>query len=263
MKICQNCDTQAIGGYCHKCGQQTNITRLNFVDFFRELMDTLWGLDHGLFFTLKRLVYSPKEAIRGYLAGKRKAMIKPLQYLVIVSAFALAVSHGVHYLFKDHSALAKKTEKKLAPASLENESTLYQMGARFSKIGTQNLGLLLLGFVPFGALFSFWFFKKANLNYWEHLVVNVYIVAQLNIVIVFFTLLQLFRWTGSDFWKHFFAVQRDLDLALIAIMGIMSLYLFRLFPEYGSFPRSIRALGAPFFSAISFFLMGLLIEYLV
>lgn len=263
MKICQNCDAQTIGRYCHKCGQQTDITRLNFADFFRELMDTLWGLDHGLLFTLKKLVYFPKEAIRGYLDGKRKSMIKPLQYLVLVSALTLAVSHGVHYLFKNHSGLTTTTVKKSVRVSHENESTLYQMGARFSKIGAQNLGLLLLGFIPFAALFSFWFFKKSNLNYWEHLVINVYIVAQLNIVIVFFVLLQFFRWTDSGFWKRFFAVQRDLDLASIAMMGIMSLYLFRLFPEYGVFPRSIRALGVLFFSVISFFLMGLLIEYWV
>jgi hypothetical protein len=56
---CKNCGQIVDGKYCCNCGQNTNITKINFANFINEVSESVFQIDKGLFYTLIELIVRP------------------------------------------------------------------------------------------------------------------------------------------------------------------------------------------------------------
>ncbi len=92
LRRCRDCDSEAPGLYCPRCGQETRERRAPFVELLRELFDHL-SLDSKLPRSLCALLLQPGRLTEHYLAGRRTRYVKPLRmYLVLSVAFFLLFS---------------------------------------------------------------------------------------------------------------------------------------------------------------------------
>lgn len=157
IKACLNCDEKLLGDFCSHCGQSAKTHRFTLKHVFRH--DFLFAILHvnkGVLFSIKELFTRPGHSIREYINGKRVTHLNYFTLLVIV----LLVFSLVEQVTPFHYADLKETDKEI----LEGFETLLKKYPKF----------IYLGVIPFYALFSFIFFKKAKQNYAEHFVLNTF-----------------------------------------------------------------------------------------
>ena len=114
--------------------------------------------DKGIFYTIKEIFTRPGYAIKEYLEGKRVKHFKPIS-LVIILAGIWGLLY--HYLPSSdtHSVAENTTRISLISKWLRDHYSIAEL---------INL--------PFYALASFVVFRIYN--YWEHLVINAFLIAQ-------------------------------------------------------------------------------------
>lgn len=171
MSNCKNCDTVFEGKYCHECGQKANVKRITWRTVFSELIKkfTIW--DKGLMYTTVHLLKNPGEMARSYIAGHRVNYSKPLNYLLVVVGASLLV-------FSRESM-----QSAMSSIGANQQSNAYTDWV-FS-----NISLVYLMMIPFLALISRWFNKKADVNYAEHFVFYCYLMAGSTLISLPFTMI--------------------------------------------------------------------------
>jgi len=100
-KICKNCEEPVQQNFCSNCGQKTKVDRINLSNLVSDLMEDVFQLNRGLFFTIRELFIRPGEMITGFLEGHRKNYFKPIAYAIVLSTFYYLVSKaagGVTFL---------------------------------------------------------------------------------------------------------------------------------------------------------------------
>lgn len=172
MTICHNCESVVEGKFCSKCGQKANVKRITtravFSDFIKKI--TLW--DKGLLYTTLRLLKGPGLMARAYLSGHRVNFTKPLNYILIIAAISVLVF--------------PKNDLDEAMAGMSNNNRALTPG--YSDWIFSNVTIIYLMMIPFLAIVSRWFNKKADINYAEHFVFYCYLMAGCTIVTIPFTI---------------------------------------------------------------------------
>jgi hypothetical protein len=168
-QVCLNCNEPLQGNFCIHCGQSAKTHRFTLKHVFTH--DFLFAIIHvnkGLLFSIKEIFTRPGHSIREYTSGKRITHLNYFTLLVIVLlAFSL-----VEQLTPFHYADLMETDKEI----LERFETLLKKYPKF----------IYLGIIPFYALFSFIFFKRAKQNYAEHFVLNTFKTSALIILNILF-----------------------------------------------------------------------------
>ena len=164
MTTCKNCGTEFEGKYCPRCGQKASTRRIVTRDLFTDLIKKLIPWDKGFLFTLRRLMTSPGRMVRDYLNGHRVDHSKPLSFLFLVTAIVL-------FAF-NQDLFMRSMEVNTGQDIQGNQQVMGLTKWLFS-----HMSLVMLGLIPFLALCSKLFFRRDDINYAEHLVFNVYLMA--------------------------------------------------------------------------------------
>jgi hypothetical protein len=82
---CPNCGAEAIGAYCHACGQPQHVEHSIFSIFGKSASDAL-HLDHVLARTLVDLLRRPGGLISDVLRGRTRPYAKPIATLLLVAS---------------------------------------------------------------------------------------------------------------------------------------------------------------------------------
>lgn len=172
MTICQNCETAFEGKFCARCGQKANIKRITFRTVFSDLIKKLTLWDKGLMYTTVRLMKSPGKMARSYLNGHRVNFTKPLNYILIVVAVSVLVF--------------PRNELDQAMAGIGRHNRALTPG--YTDWVFSNITVIYLMMIPFLALVSRWFNRKADVNYAEHFVFYCYLMAGCTIITIPFTI---------------------------------------------------------------------------
>ncbi|MBL7827421.1 MAG: DUF3667 domain-containing protein [Saprospiraceae bacterium] len=141
---------------------------------FSEVLDKVLPLDRGVLFTAKELLLRPGEMLRGYLAGKRAKFTKPLQFLLVIGAISLV-------LFSK-SEFERGLEEGIRQGGAPEQEKVMFIQQKMGRFFTDHLTLVMMGIVPFLSLVGRWLYRKQDLNYAEHLVMNSYFVAGCSII---------------------------------------------------------------------------------
>ncbi|WP_411768366.1 DUF3667 domain-containing protein [Winogradskyella sp. A3E31] len=172
---CKNCkkDIGHESNYCSYCGARVIRNRLTFGNLLSHFSEEFLNYDNRFVQTIIAMVTKPEAVIRSYISGTRK------KYVNVISFFAIAITL---------SGLQMFLLQKFFPEALDF-SSISQPGTEDINKGIfdfiqeyQSIAMMLN--VPFYALISRIVFireKKFRYNYTEHLVVFMYILAQLSI----------------------------------------------------------------------------------
>lgn len=162
---CLNCDTPVEGKFCNECGQKTSVKRFTVSSVLHELPHSLFHVDKGI---LKNItaVTQPKETIFSYLNGKRAAYYNPFLFFIITTALVLFAEYAL--------GINLKMTIPINIGELTFDAGVW--------IGANRKYVFLLSLFVY-ALASWLMFKQsAQLNYAEHVVLNLFILSWGNII---------------------------------------------------------------------------------
>jgi hypothetical protein len=196
---CKNCNTATSGNFCSNCGQPVTTHRIDAHYFLHDIPHSILHVDKGFPFTFAQLIVRPAKALQEYLDGRRAKFFRPLAYVVLMSALCSVLISWIKRTATDHPAT-------------EHQSF-------FSHY--QSVFIFLM--IPVVSVCTYLAFKKSRYNFWEHMLINTYLAAQLNVLLVLiqlFLLLDLFT-TGSLFFSLIIFMTCFMTYYAVTFSGLM------------------------------------------
>lgn len=169
VQTCKNCNSVVDNKFCPVCGQKTSTSRFTMKHLLHDFIHGFFHVDHGIFYTAKKLAQNPGKMLREYLQGHRIRYFNPFTYILLVgglSAFLLPKVHWRSYFIDVGIIVKKSVDQEIWNSSLKHFSLR-----------------LLLG-IPLYALVTKLFYYKKKYNFSEHLIANTYIRAELSFFMI-------------------------------------------------------------------------------
>ena len=155
---CLNCNQNISSNYCDHCGQKASTHRYSVKHFIEhDFIHGVWHVDKGILFTLKALFTRPGHFVRDYIEGKRVNYFNFVSLLILIMAISAFLE--LHTTIKFADLMPKESQASV--------SSFEAFAAKYPK-------MFLVFTIPMYAFFSFIWFKKAKLNFTEHVVMNAY-----------------------------------------------------------------------------------------
>ena len=219
---CKNCGHSIVGKFCHYCGQNSKIGRIDLPNFLNEVTEGVFQINKGFFYTIRELFVRPGNSLREFLNGKRKSHFKPIAYVLTLSTlYFLIIQIANQNTWVDDLILGLVEAAKVSGANREIE--LPTILIWFSKNYAYSSLLLL----PLFSLASYLVFLKSGSNFLEHIVINSYITGQQAIfyslfaivgsifesdIVEVFALLVAMSYTCWVYWQFFSKGNRTLNI---------------------------------------------------
>ena len=140
---------------CNVCHRQITKKRLTLKFLVNDALKNMFNLERGLFYTIIELVKQPEVVIKDYLDGDRYSYMNPFRFLLVAASFYAIVVSVFGFSVEGIIEMEDGTPMDLG----------------FIK---EYSNLILLINVPLVALGSWLAFRRAKLNYAEHLVINAF-----------------------------------------------------------------------------------------
>jgi hypothetical protein len=204
---CKNCAfaLSVDDNFCTNCGAKVIRNRLTIKNLFEHFTEQFLNYDNKFFQTFLNMFRRPEDVIGSYISGTRK------KYVNVVSYFAIAITAAGLLLF----VLNKYFPEFMNMSSIAQKGTeeFNQKNLEFTQ---EYQSLLMMLYLPFYALISrLVFLNKKQYNYTEHLVIFMYITAQIALA-QFLLIIPLAFIRGIDFGI--------VSLLLIPLMIVFSAY---------------------------------------
>lgn len=196
-------------------------------------MHGLFHVDRGFFTTIRALFTTPGKSIREYISGKRARYFNYFTLLLLVVTFGHILS----------TISTVKLTDLMGPEMNNVGSALEEWSTKYPK-------LFAMPTIPVYALFSFLWFRRAGLNYTEHMVMNTYKIKGEFVIAMAFTILTIF-YTNL-------AVLRLLYNLVALASFIYSVWFFHSFFYKEGYTRSGRLFRSFMATVCLFILIGLL-----
>jgi hypothetical protein len=232
-KQCLNCEQAVSENYCQNCGQKTNthaITLKHF--FFHDIVHGVLHLEKGILLTLKETFTRPGQAALDYINGKRVKYYNVFYLILMLIGFNILTVHYYH---------------EINPSSVSKN---IGDGLKVMNFLSNNVKMVLLGFVPLIALNAFLIFRRLKLNLAEHFIIGGINLLGILVLCLFPNLLS------------FLGVFKEIK-SFISVLKIICFFLIFLFPfwtYYNAVFKRYSILG--FIWRILVFYMLLFIELL-
>ena len=168
--VCKNCGQRFDGTFCNYCGQKSSVRRIDSTYIIDEVTSNLFQVNRGLFYTIKELTVRPGKSINAFLAGKRKQHVKPLSYVLLTSALYVLTAHflGLNTFSQDF------TEGFTSGVTDEGNEAASVILSILNWL-TNNHTYSVLLTLPLFSTASYLAFKRSSYNFFEHLILNIYI----------------------------------------------------------------------------------------
>lgn len=209
---CLNCGNLLSDKYCEKCGQISTTHRFSLSHVFAH--DFLHGIFHihkGLLFTIKELFVRPGHAVREFIQGKRVIYFNYFTLLVMV------ITVGV--ILNEFTTTSLTEIIAPDPGAKEFTSVLEQFSRKYPRLFTFST-------IPIIACFSWFWFRKAKLNYAEHLVLNAYRASGELILNTCFTAISIFV-------RDMMILRSIYTVLIFSVIAYSITFYYQLFSAYG------------------------------
>ncbi|PAC30747.1 DUF3667 domain-containing protein [Flectobacillus sp. BAB-3569] len=179
---CRNCKEAITGNFCPNCGQR-RYKRINRAYVLEEIQDIFVDVNKGFFYSVLKILRNPGKTAREYMEGNRVDHYKPIALTFVLAGISIFVSVSLLNL---NDIMKKYTEQQHINSKL--------MSDIFAAISSYYAILMIL-LLPVFAFITRIPFKKLGHNYYEHIVMNSYVVSYYTLVsiIVLYPILFLFR----------------------------------------------------------------------
>lgn len=189
MANCLNCGNQITENFCSNCGQK-KYKRIDKKYIWDELQYTVFHTNKGLLYSIKTTLKNPGKTAKDFIEGNRVNHYKPILLVFVLSGIATFLTFKV-LNFKEIMANYFSQQKINSNLSTDMISLMSSYNS-----------LLMLLLIPIFALFTKIAFRKWGHNYYEHVVMNAYILTFYTLVSIIFVypILFLFRHSPNIFF---------------------------------------------------------------
>lgn len=183
---CKNCNELITGNFCSNCGQK-KYKRINKSYIWEELQYTILHTNKGFLYSIKSILKNPGKTAKEFIDGNRVNHYKPILMAFVLSGIST-------FLF--YKVLGFKDKISAFYAGQNMQSRLNADIITF--FATYNT-LIMLCLIPFFALLTKIAFKKWGQNYYEHIVMNAYILSSYTLIsiLLVYPLMFIFRNSSS------------------------------------------------------------------
>ena len=161
---CSNCNAVIDGNFCSSCGQK-KYNRIDKKYIWDEIQYTLLHANKGLLYSVKSIIKNPGKTAREFVEGKRIKHYKPILLVFLLSGISAFISF-------------KLVGFKELIQEVYSQKGMYSdfMGEALSFFASYS-SFTMLCLIPVFAIFSRIAFRKWGHNYYEHVVMNAYIIS--------------------------------------------------------------------------------------
>ena len=133
-KNCLNCQSEVIGRYCHKCGQENLEPKETVWHLVQHFFNDITHFDGKFFDTVRYLIKRPGFLSLEYMRGRRMSYLNPIRMYVFTSAIFFIILYSMTRpedmakgMGQDKSQKHSPSTKKLA--DLVADTTRYRKGS--------------------------------------------------------------------------------------------------------------------------------------
>lgn len=190
VENCQNCNEVITLSFCSNCGQK-KYKRVDRKYLWDEIQYTVIHTNKGFLYSVKSVLKNPGKTARQYIDGNRVSHYKPISLVFVLSGIATFLSYKV----------LKLKEVTNAYFSQQHLNSGFMNDAMSFMSSYTSLLMLLL--VPLFALTTKIAFRKWGHNYYEHVVMNAYILSfyTLASIVFVYPVMFLFRHDPAIFFE--------------------------------------------------------------
>jgi len=174
--ICKNCNHKFEGQFCSYCGQNSKVQKIDFKYLTHEFSNSILQVNNGFLYTIKELFVRPGHTIREFLAGKRVRHFKPLAFVLVTSTIYVLTSYITNsktVLGDFISGLSEGFDSQSQTLAFFHNTLLwFENNYAYSTLFT----LLFFSFA------SFIVYRKSGYNYFEHIILNLYLTGQQTVI---------------------------------------------------------------------------------
>lgn len=170
---CQNCNDIITKNFCTNCGQK-KFKRIDKKYLWDELQYTVLHTNKGLLYSVKKVLKNPGKTAREFIDGNRVSHYKPLPLVFVLSGISTFLSYKV--LGFDKIMSSYYSGKKMN-SDLNTDMISFL---------TSYTPILMLLMVPFFAITTKIAFRKWGHNFYEHVVMNSYILSFYTLISIIF-----------------------------------------------------------------------------
>jgi hypothetical protein len=169
MEHCINCNQMMAVNFCSHCGQK-KYARIDKKYIWDEAQYTFLHLNKGFLYSVKQIIKNPGKKAKDYLDGKRVNHYKPLLLAFVLSGISAFLSYKILGLREDLSTINAQASRA------DNFASIAQ------NVVSHYYSIIMLVLVPFFAITTYVSFKREGHNYFEHIVLNAYVLSYYTIM---------------------------------------------------------------------------------
>ena len=242
---CLHCDYTIDENFCRNCGQK-RFKRIDKKYVIDVIQYVLIHTNKGFLYTIKNLIKSPGRTARRFIEGDRVNHYKPILLAFLLSGISAVISFKVIGL----AAIMKEfyTGQHVNSPFMND----------YMAISTGYNAFIMLGLVPIFALTTWLAFHKWKANYYEHIVMNAYILSTYTLVSIVFVYPILFV------LKHNTAAFTTIvSLATLVVPFILVWFFRGYYPEKPLQQVIWRVLGVMCLTLVAFFILMMILMVFV
>lgn len=172
---CQNCGQIITENFCSNCGQK-KYKRIDRKYILDEIQYTFLHTNKGFLYSVKNIIKNPGKTAREFIDGNRVNHYKPILLAFVLSGISTFISYKIIGLNK---IMREFYSKQHMNSQFMND---------YMSFTSSYNSIIMLMLIPFFALITKLAFRKWGHNYYEHVVMNAYILSFytiINIVILY------------------------------------------------------------------------------
>jgi hypothetical protein len=172
---CFNCGNPVNNNYCGFCGQK-KYTRIDKKYILSELENTILQTNKGFLFSIKKIVINPGGTARKFIGGSRINHYKPILLAFLLSGISAFISFKIIGL------------KEITEEFYSKQQMISEFMIDYLSFTSSYNSIIFLSLIPFLAIVTKIALRKWGDNYYEHIVMNAYILSLyliINIVILY------------------------------------------------------------------------------
>ena len=163
--------------FCPSCGGKVIRNRLTIKNLLAYFSEQFLNYDNKFFQTFIHLFTKPEVVIGGYINGVRKKYVDAISYFAIAITLSGLQLYILNKFFPDAMDFTAISRKETEEFNKQTMSFLQEYQS-----------IVMMFYIPLYALMSkITFLKIKKYNYTEHLVIFMYIQAQISIISLFYT----------------------------------------------------------------------------
>lgn len=185
LSNCKSCNELITGNFCINCGQK-KFKRIDKKYIVDEVQYTFLHTNKGLLYSLKNILKNPGKTANEFIEGNRVNHYKPILLLFLISGFSTFLSFKVLGFKQNMGEIYNGTNLNS------------RFGADLMTFLSNYYNIFIVALIPFFALITKAALRRWGHNYYEHIIINTYILIYYSLVGIIFTYPILFFFRNSS-----------------------------------------------------------------